>query len=285
MDAAHAVAPRAGLASAREARFQVLAPLAGLLFIALAIGWSALHGSPLLLFFFTLFSFLFSFHPDAIPRLMRHYALRPLFPGAHQTLICDAVELSRRAGLSQAPGLFHIEGAAPNALTLGWGREAAILLSDGLLARLGSRERRGVLAHEMAHLKHGDALLMVVGEVLTRLTRLCAGLGVLLLLAETFAILPDQASLSWDRLGLFVAAPLLGEALLRRFSRQLEFHADHEAVALTGDPGGLILALERITPPPFLSGSVPALNSAAAPRWFRSHPEVSERIRRLRALL
>jgi heat shock protein HtpX len=68
--------------------------------------------------------------------------------------------LSQRAQLPQKPEVYWVPSSLPNAAAFSLGTQEGILITDGLLRTLSPREIRGVLAHEVAHLKNGDTRLL-----------------------------------------------------------------------------------------------------------------------------
>ena len=80
--------------------------------------------------------------------------------------------IARRAGLAFTPALFLLPASVPQAFTIGNRAEtAAICLSEGILQVLGPRELSGVLGHEVAHIINRDIYVMMLADLVTRLTR------------------------------------------------------------------------------------------------------------------
>lgn len=158
--------------------------------------------------------------------------------------------LARQADLP-APTVAVADVAVPNAFTTGLSRKhATVVVTRGLLDRLSPEELTAVLAHELAHLKNRDAVVMtlvatplVVAEVLTKWADdvtarkadpTTGNEGV-----EMFALFGVYAVA-----GLFWLA---GRTLVRALSRSRELAADRGAVALTGAPATLASALRTIS--------------------------------------
>jgi heat shock protein HtpX len=85
-------------------------------------------------------------------------------------------------------------------------------------------------------------------------------------------------------LGVLVAAPIAANLILGALSRQREYQADLEAVALTNDPAGLARAIELIemAQKRIASRAFPGAVRIRLPRLLSSHPDPKDRIRRLR---
>lgn len=158
--------------------------------------------------------------------------------------------LSLGAGLPK-PRVYVIEDQAPNAFATGRNPEhAAVAVTRGLMEKMNRDELEGVLAHELAHIKNRDTLVMTLAVTLV---------GVVILLADWM-----MRALWWgghsrnDRgsglgipfailgLVLLVTAPLFAQILQFAISRQREFLADAEAVMITRYPDGLIGALAKL---------------------------------------
>lgn len=277
---------RAALARHRRRnRWESLAILAGmgawmaligwLVFGPAGIGWSALGAMALLLV-----------QPVRSTTLLRAlYGAVPLHPAEAPGLFSLEGELARRAELERVPPLLYIPRPELIALSTGWGRNAAIALSDGMLRALPGRELAAVLAHETSHIRDGDLKLLRLAEAAGRLTRFLSLFGLMLLAFYLPAAAMVGAALPLGPVALLVLAPMVGDLLMLKLSRTREFAADAGAAELTGDPVGLMAALERIEVRQ--AGGWERLIRLRPPawlRWIRTHPTIEERLRRLREL-
>jgi heat shock protein HtpX len=202
-------------------------------------------------------------------------------------------ELAARDGLPM-PRLAIIPSAQPNAMATGRGpRRSVVAATEGILAMLDDDELRGVLAHEMSHVKNRDVLTMSIAATLAGAITF-AGRG---------ALWGGMMGGSGGRRGnplsaLLVAllAPVAAMLVQLAISRQREFGADASGARLVGDPLPLARALAKIDAGaqarplgvgkptqahlfvvnPFRGGGLAAL--------FRTHPDTAERIRRLEAM-
>ncbi|MGE5514357.1 MAG: zinc metalloprotease HtpX [Bacteroidota bacterium] len=201
-------------------------------------------------------------------------------PGLHALM----VELARRAGLRRVPPLLYIPRAEMIALSTGWGRDATVALSDGMLRGLPGRELAGVMAHEISHLRAGDLKLLRLAEAAGRLTRGVALAGVVLMLFYLPELRAMGASPVLPML-LLLAAPMVSDLLALTLSRTREFDADAGAAELTGDPTALIGALVRIGQTQGENWEM--LRRDSVFRWLRlirTHPTTEERVARLSEL-
>jgi len=117
--------------------------------------------------------------------LFRHaFGAVRLSPVQAPDLFARLTALARRAGLRRPPDLYLIPSSVLQAMAAGGGRAPAIAVTLGLLRTLPRRELMAVLAHEIAHIRYGDALVLRLAAAAATLTRGMAGLGVLLFLAS-----------------------------------------------------------------------------------------------------
>lgn len=214
--------------------------------------------------------------PQASVAMLRAvYRARLLAPETAPELWSIHVELCRRAGLESVPPLFRIPSRGVMALSTGWGRHAAIALSDGALAAFAPGELVAVLAHEIAHIRAGDLKLLRLADAAGRLTHAVAAITLLLLALMLPSMAANGTGPNLGALTALVLAPIGCDLLRLWLSRTREFAADASAAQLCGSPDSLIAALARLEV------------GATSPRplgWLRlirTHPTTAERIDRL----
>jgi heat shock protein HtpX len=200
-------------------------------------------------------------------------------PIAEAPLLHSTVErLAAVAGVVK-PKLYLIPDGMPLALATGRGpSSSAIAISSGCLTACPPAELEGVLAHELAHIKHHDVALQTAVVVLAASMIELSRIG------------------GWlERALLFVLGPMAAACIHILLSPKREFEADYRAAEFCGSPHGLADALIRLeqaaelidfkaspaTEPlwtfnPFLEEGLAAL--------FVTHPPIEERVRRLRRL-
>ena len=259
--------------------------IAVLLAIAAAAGWLLLGPNGVWMALgASVFALLIE--PAAAGRLtLTLYRAQPLAFSAAPQLYRLVAELASRAGLAHAPRLYRIASPLANAFAVGGRDEAHIALTDGLLHTLGWRELAGVLAHEIAHIAHGDLRVMGMADYVSRLTALFAMTAQVALLFALPGWLAGTVEVQWPGLMLLLFSPHLALLAQLGLSRVREFDADLTAVRLTGDPAGLASALSRIeqTTRSWRAWLLPGWGNPE-PSWLRTHPATEERIARLRAL-
>lgn len=221
----------------------------------------------------------------ASPLTLRLYRAQPVPPAAAPQLWRILRLLAERADLPALPLLHYVPSPVVNAFAVGNRGQSAIAVTDGLLRRLDTRELAGVLAHEVAHIAHGDLRVMGLADYVSRLTSVFALLGQVMLLLMLPWVLSGSAEINW--LGLFVLAgsPLIALLTQLGLSRVREFDADLTAAQLTGDPAGLASALAKIERigRSWRGVLMPGWGNPQ-PSWLRTHPATEERIERLLAL-
>lgn len=216
---------------------------------------------------------------------MLHLGAIPLDAGRAPWLDRQVAELAGRAGV-RPPALFLLRAPQPNAMTMGTRDDAALLVTDALLASLDRREVRGVLAHEIAHIQANDVWLASLAGSMRRLTGCLALVGGLGLLLALPALALGMIGIPLPVVLLMLAAPALSGLLQMALARSREFNADRVAAALSGDPRGLASALVSLERRARTWWEL-MFGYRAAPAQARltdSHPPVRERVGRLLAL-
>ncbi len=220
--------------------------------------------------------------------VLRMYRAQEVTQEQSPQLYRTVAELAQRAELPM-PRVYLIPSPALNAFATGRGpKHAAVAVTEGLLGSLDANELRGVLAHELSHVKHRDILISSIVAVI-------AGTLSLLQWIAVFGGYGRNGGGAGALVGLIVAliaAPLIQFAI----SRAREFEADAGSARITGDPTGLINALKKLAvgaervP---LGGSeatahmfiVNPLRGGMAARLFSTHPSLEDRVERLQALI
>jgi heat shock protein HtpX len=153
--------------------------------------------------------------------------------------------LSRRAQLPM-PRVYLIPDGSPNAFATGRDPEhAAVAATEGILRLLSEDELAGVVAHELAHVKHRDILISSVA----------ATIAAAIMFAARFAMFFGGSRSSDDRegganpialLATLILAPLAASLIQMAISRSREFAADAGGAEIAGGPYGLVNALRKL---------------------------------------
>lgn len=137
----------------------------------------------------------------------------------------------------------------PNAFAAGRKRSGVVLcVTRGMLNRLDEQELEGVIAHELSHIAHGDAMVMTVASFIGVLAGLTARIGAqLLFYAGRMRGLWQVLVIALAVTALSAATWMISVLLIRALSRYREFAADHAAAELTGNPAALSSALQKVS--------------------------------------
>jgi heat shock protein HtpX len=206
-------------------------------------------------------------------------------------------QLRQKAGLPM-PVVAIAPQQQPNAFATGRNAEHAVVcVTAGILQLVSREELEGVIAHELAHIKHRH---MLVGTVAATMAGAVAGVGSMIRWAAIFGGFghDDDGDSALALLGMAIVAPIAAVIIQLAISRQNEFQADATAARLTGKPINLASALKRLDG---FAHKIPMhVNPAAAQlaivnplsavrgaglfKLFNTHPPTEERVARLEQL-
>jgi heat shock protein HtpX len=170
---------------------------------------------------------------------------QPIGPQDAPRLYELTAALAARGGLPM-PKLYVIHEDQPNAFATGRSPErAAVAVNTGLLDLMNEREVAGVIAHELAHIKNRDTLIMTITATLAGAIGMLAQFGLLFGGGRT----SDGRSNPFGPIGtilLIVLAPIAAMIVQLAVSRSREYEADRIGAEIAGDPQGLASALQRL---------------------------------------
>ncbi|PQV65164.1 protease HtpX, MEROPS family M48B [Abditibacterium utsteinense] len=154
--------------------------------------------------------------------------------------------LVQRANLPM-PALYIIDDPQPNAFATGRDpKHAAVAVNTGLLNLLSHAEIEGVVAHELAHVKHRDTLTMTVVATLAGAIMLMAQFGHIAAMFGGGRDNDRDGANPFVFLAMIIVGPLAASLVQMGVSRAREYEADALAARLTGSPHGLIGALTKL---------------------------------------
>ena len=266
--------------------------IAGLSGLLIAIG-AVIGGSALYLFvaFVVVLNVAMYWFSDRIALKMSK--ARPVSEEEAPAYYEDVRELSARAGIPM-PRLYVISAEQPNAFATGRNPvHSAVAVTNGLLEQLPREQMRGVLAHELAHIRNRDVLVSTIAAVIAGAVSAIANF-------LQFSLIfgggdDDESPLGFaGALATIIIAPLAAMLLQLGVSRQREYLADRTGAELLGDGRPLADALESIhakvaVAPMAVNPATEALyimnplSGRGVTALFSTHPPVEERVRRLRA--
>lgn len=204
-------------------------------------------------------------------------------------------ELSHNAGLPM-PRVYIINEDQPNAFATGRNPEhAAVAATTGIMRVLSERELRGVMAHELAHVKHRDTLISTISATIA---------GAISSIAQ-FGMIFGGGSNNGERnvhpvvaILIMIVAPMAAALIQMAISRSREFEADRGGAEISRDPVSLAAALEKIHnyahqvqmptaeqhPETAQMMIINPLSAGGIKSLFSTHPATEERVARLMAM-
>jgi heat shock protein HtpX len=188
------------------------------------------------------------------------------------------------------PKLYKIPASQPNAFATGRNpKHASVAVTEGITQLLSESELRGVLAHELAHIRNRDILIQsvaaTIGGAITWMAYMLLWVGG-----------DDDSPLGLiGAIAMVVLAPIAAMIVQMAISRQREYAADATGAQIARAPNALADALERLQAG---AEAMPMkVNAAAEPLYivkpfsaggvaslFSTHPPIEERVRRLRTM-
>jgi heat shock protein HtpX len=220
--------------------------------------------------------------------------------GAQEVSEAEAPELHRiveelsRAAEIPKPRVYVMQTDNPNAFATGRNpQHGAVAVTTGILRLLNPTELRGVLAHEMGHIKNRDILIQSVASTLGAAITYLAYYGPFL---GGMGGDDEEGGLGgFGAILVMILAPMAAMLIQMAISRSREYIADETGARLSQNPESLARALEKLaygveaapmhanpaTEPLYI---VNPLTGGGLQKWFSTHPPIEERVARLRAM-
>ncbi|HSH73733.1 MAG TPA: zinc metalloprotease HtpX [Methylophilaceae bacterium] len=203
-------------------------------------------------------------------------------------------ELAQNAQLPM-PKVYIIDEAQPNAFATGRDPEhAAVAATTGIMRILSERELRGVMAHELTHVKHRDTLISTISATIAGAISSIAQFGMLFSGGQR-----DRNVHPLVAILIMILAPLAAMLIQMAISRAREFEADKGGAEISGDPAALASALKKIHdyahqipletaemhPETAQMMIINPLSANGIKGLFSTHPQTEERVARLMAMV
>jgi len=216
-----------------------------------------------------------------------------------ETAAPDLYSIVRNLALKAAlpmPRVYIIPEETANAFATGRNAEHAVVaVTEGIMRILNKEELKGVIAHELSHIKNGDMLIASIAATIA------GAIGMLATMAQWAAIFGGGHSDDDDHGGIIgliamaIFAPLAAIIIQMAISRSREYMADASGARITKNPYGLATALEKLTkasqiipmnanPSTAHLFIVNPLTRKSLMNLFSTHPPLEERIARLRSM-
>lgn len=278
-----------------ENRIKTVLLLAGLtaflIFMGRIIGGrSGMYVAFILALAMNFFSYWFS---DKI--VLKMYGAQEVTPADAPQLHQIVEELAHEAGIPK-PRVYIIPDDSPNAFATGRNPEhAAVAATEGILRLLTPTELKGVLAHEIGHVRNRDILISTIAATMA---------GAIMILADIarfgaiFGGSRDDDEGGGGIIGILVMsiiAPIAAMLIQMAVSRSREYLADETGAHLAHNPESLARALEKLSmgvqrapmeasPATAHMFIVNPLTGSSLMNLFSTHPPIEERVARLRAM-
>lgn len=249
------------------------------------------HGMVIAFFFAMIMNFGSYWFSDKI--VLKMYRARPVSEAEAPDLHRIIRQLAQQASLPM-PRICIMPSESPNAFATGRNpQHAVVAVTQGILRLLNEDELKGVLAHELAHVKHRDILIGSIAATLAGAIMMIASMARWAALFGGFGSRDDDDG--GGMIGLIamsIFAPIAAMLIQMAISRSREYAADAAGASFAGSPYGLASALQKISS---ASRQIPMkANPSTAHMFimnplagkslmslFSTHPPVEQRIRRL----
>ena len=197
--------------------------------------------------------------------------------------------MANKAGLPM-PRVYIINQPQPNAFATGRNPEhAAVAVTTGIMRMLDVEELEGVIAHELAHVKHRDIL---IGTVAATIAGAITYLAHMAQWAMIFGGRDDDDGNPLVAIVMMIVAPIAAMLIQMAISRSREYAADSGGAQIAGNPAGLAGALKKLgaaskqipmqaEPATAHMFIVNPLSGGGMAKLFSTHPPMEERISRL----
>jgi heat shock protein HtpX len=274
-------------------RMKVFMLMAGLTALLVVLG-GALGGQQGMILFFVIAALMnFGMYWFSDRMVLKMYRARVIQQADAPELYDMVDRLRQRAGLPM-PTVAIAPSEQPNAFATGRNHEHAVVCCTAGILKLVSREQlEGVIAHELAHIKHRH---MLVGTVAATMAGAIAMVANIVKWGAIFGGGRDnEGGNPFAVLAAAIVAPIAAMIIQFAISRQNEFQADATAARITGRPMELAGALQRldayaqripmqVNPAAAALAIVNPLRGGNVLKWFSTHPPTEARVQRLQQL-
>jgi heat shock protein HtpX len=226
--------------------------------------------------------------------VLRMYGAQEVSPGEAPQLHQIVDELAREAGIPK-PKVYIIPDESPNAFATGRNPEhAAVAATEGIMRLLTPTELKGVLAHEISHVRNRDILISTIAATLAGAIMILANMakwGAIFGMGRDDEEGPGIIGI----LVMAIIAPIAAMLIQMAISRSREYLADETGAHLSHNPESLARALEKLSlgverapmdasPATAHMFIVNPLTGRSLMNLFSTHPPIEERVARLRAM-
>lgn len=262
------------------------------LFVAIGGALGGRGGMVMALMFATIMNVGMYWFSDKI--VLRMYKAQPVTEAEAPELYAIVHTLVQKAGMPM-PTVYIIPDETPNAFATGRNPEHAVVaVTQGIMRILSREELAGVIAHELAHIKHRD---MLTGTIVATIA---GAISMLAQMAQWSMIFggghrsdDDEGGSPIVAIVMMIVAPIAAMMVQMAISRAREFEADKGGAGIAGSPSGLanaLLKLEKGSQMIPMTDARPAtahmfivnpLTGGGLMKLFSTHPPIEERVQRL----
>lgn len=224
------------------------------------------------------------------------YHAKEITAETHPGIFRIVQDIAQRAGLPM-PRVYMIPSEQPNAFATGRNPEhAAVAMTEGIVRSLSDDELRGVLGHELAHVKHRDILIGTVAATMAGAMSMIAHMAQFAMIFGGGRSSDDEGGNPIGGLLMIILAPIAALLIQMAISRSREYEADRGGAEFAGNPLSLANALRKLevkakeipmnaTPATAHMFIVNPLRGGGIATLFSTHPPMEERIARLEQMV
>jgi heat shock protein HtpX len=228
--------------------------------------------------------------------VLRMYNAQPVTQADAPDLYQMVQELSNRANLPM-PKVYVIPSDQPNAFATGRNpQNAAVAVTQGIMRTLTRDELRGVIGHELAHVKHRDILVGTVAATMAGAISMIANMAQWAMIFGGGRSSDDEGGHPVAGIAMMIVAPIAAMMVQMAISRSREFLADEGGSQIAGNPLSLSSALRKLdakahqipmqaSPATAHMFIVNPLTGGGLMKLFSTHPPMEERVARLEAMV
>jgi heat shock protein HtpX len=264
------------------------------LFVAIGGALGGRSGMIMALMFATITNVGMYWFSDKI--VLRMYKARPVTEAEAPELYSMVRNLVQKAGMPM-PTVYIIPDETPNAFATGRNPEHAVVaVTQGIMRILSREELTGVIAHELAHIKHRDMLTGTIVATIAGAISMLAQMAQWSMIFGGHRSDDDEGGNPIVAIVMMIVAPIAAMLVQMAISRSREFEADKGGAGIAGSPTGLsnaLLKLEKGSQMIPMTDARPAtahmfivnpLTGGGLMKLFSTHPPIEERVQRLNDL-
>jgi heat shock protein HtpX len=228
--------------------------------------------------------------------VLRMYGAQEVTESERPDLCRITRELTARAGLPM-PKIYIIQGEQPNAFATGRDPDhAAVAVTEGILRLLTIEELRGVIGHELGHVKHRDILIGTIAATFAGAISMLSHMAQWAMIFGGRRSDDDEGGSPIASIVMIIVAPIAAMLIQMAISRSREFLADEAGAEYSGNPLLLAGALKKLearaeaipmdaNPATAHMFIVNPLSGGGLMNLFSTHPPMEERVARLEAMV